>query len=120
VNSVQRLTTGVIHQHLVLIAVRMDANATTRWTIGEFLRLRNREPVLPFTDMATEKEKRLVRLIIQSALDRAEKAQRWARRHIQAAIGRALQTEFGSERQVPAHILKLLNQGEQKPDNKQK
>jgi hypothetical protein len=71
--------------------------------------------------MATEKENQLVRLIIQSALDRAEKAQRLARRLIQAAIGRALRAEFGSERQeVPAHIRNLLNQCERKPDNKQK
>jgi hypothetical protein len=54
-------------------------------------------------------------------VDRAEKAQRLARRLIQAAIGRALRAEFGSERQeVPAHIRNLLNQREQKPDNKQK
>jgi hypothetical protein len=98
----------------------MDANATTRRAIGEFFSLRNRKAVRSFTDMATEKEKRVVRLIIQSALDRAEKAQQLARRLIQAAIGRALRTEFGSERQVPPHIRKLLNQCEQKPDNKQK
>jgi hypothetical protein len=59
---------------------------------------RNRKAILSFTDMATEKEKQLVRLIIQSALDRAEKAQRLSRRLIQAAIGRALRAEFGSER----------------------
>jgi hypothetical protein len=55
------------------------------------------------------------------ALDRAEKAQRLARRLIQEAIGRSLRAEFESERQdVPAHIRQLLNQCEQKPDNKQK
>ena len=71
--------------------------------------------------MATEKEQRLVRLIIQSAVDSAERAQRLGRRLIQAAIGRALRAEFKSERQeVPAHIRKLLNQCEEKPDNKQK
>ena len=71
--------------------------------------------------MATEKEKQLVRQIIQSALDRAEKAQRLARRLIQEAIGRALRAESESDRQdVPAHIRQLLNQCEQKPDNKQK
>jgi hypothetical protein len=71
--------------------------------------------------MATEKEQRLVRLIIQSAVDGAERAQRLGRRLIQAAIGRALRAEFESERQeVPDHIRKLLNQCEQRPDNKQK
>jgi hypothetical protein len=71
--------------------------------------------------MATEKEKQLVRQIIQSALDRAEKAQRLARRLIQAAIGRALRAEFESERQeLPDHIRELLNQCQQRPDNKQK
>jgi hypothetical protein len=70
--------------------------------------------------MATEREKQLVRQIIQSALDRAEKAQRLARPLIQAEIGRALRAEFGPERQeVPAHIRNLPNQCEQKPDNKQ-
>jgi hypothetical protein len=84
------------------------------------LRSRNRNSVLSFTDMATEKEQQ-VRLIIQSALDRAEKAQRLARRLIQAAIGRALRAEFNTERQeVPAHIRKLLNQCEEKQHNKQK
>lgn len=71
--------------------------------------------------MATEKEQRSVRLIIQSALDRAERAQRLGRRLIQAAIGRALRAEFESERpEVPDNIRKLLNQCEQRPDNKQK
>ena len=84
------------------------------------LRCRNRNTVLSFTDMATEKEQRLVRLIIQSAVERAERAQRLGRRLIQAAIGRALRAEFGPERQeVPAHIRNLPNQCEQKPDNKQ-
>jgi hypothetical protein len=54
-------------------------------------------------------------------VDHAEKAQRLARRLIQAAIGRALRAELGSERhEVPAHIRNLLNQCEQKPDNKQR
>ena len=71
--------------------------------------------------MATEKERQLVRRIIQSAVDRAERAQRLARGLVQAAIGRALRAEFESERQeVPDHMRKLLNQCEQKPDNKQK
>jgi hypothetical protein len=71
--------------------------------------------------MATENEQQLVQLIIRSALDRADKAQRLARRLIRAAIGRALRAEFKCEREeVPAHIRKLLNQCEQRPDNKQK
>ena len=71
--------------------------------------------------MATEKERQLVRRIIQSAVDRAERGQRLARGLVRAAIGRALRAEFKSERQeVPAHIRKLLNQCEEKPDNKQK
>jgi hypothetical protein len=98
----------------------MDANTTMRRTIGGLI-YRNRKAVLSFTEMATEKEKQLVRQIIQSALDRADKAQRLARRLIQAAIGRALRAEFGFERlEVPAHIRNLLNQCEQKPDNKPK
>jgi hypothetical protein len=97
----------------------MDADTTTRWTIGIDFWARNRKVVLSFTDMATERERQLVRQIIQSALDRAEKAQRLARRLIQAAIG--LRAEFGTERHdVPAHIRNLLNQCEQKPDNKPK
>ena len=76
---------------------------------------------MSFTDMATEKERQLVRRIIQSAVDRAERGQRLARGLVRAAIGRALRAEFKSERQeVPAHIRKLLNQCEEKPDNKQK
>jgi len=71
--------------------------------------------------MATEKEQRLVRLIIQSAVDSAERAQQLGRRLTQAAIGRALRAEFESERQeVPDHIRKLLSQCEQRRDNKQK
>jgi len=85
------------------------------------LRCRNRNTVLSFTDMATEKERQLVRRIIQSAVDRAERAQRLARGLVQAAIGRALRAEFEFERQeVPDHMRKLLNQCEQRPDNKQK